>query len=70
MTHADPFTLRQRAQQLRREELRRATCAGTIKWASLMDSLRHRLLPVLGEARRSPARHAPFPCQSTAATHP
>jgi hypothetical protein len=69
MGHADPHRSRNRARELRREELRRIGCAAAIKWASLMHSLRVRLPLVLSGPERTPARHAPHPCQIPSPTH-
>jgi hypothetical protein len=69
MRYPDPWTLRREAQELRREELRRIGCLAAIKWASLMHSLRVRLSPILGAPPRTPARHAPHPCQIPSPTH-
>jgi hypothetical protein len=49
--------------------LRRIGCAAAIKWASLMHSLRLRLPLVLSGPKRTPACHAPHPCQSPPPTH-
>lgn len=69
MGYPDPQMLTNRALKLRREELRRIGCAAAIKWASLMQSLRARLPLVLSGPERTPARHAPHPCQSPPPTH-
>ena len=69
MGYPDPQRLRNRASELRCEELRRIGCAAAIKWASLMHSLRLRLPLVLSGPQRTPARHAPHPCQSPSPTH-
>ena len=69
MGYIDPQMLRSRAVKLRGEELRRIGCAAAIKWASLMHSLRVRLPLVLRGPERTPARHAPHPCQSPSPTH-
>jgi len=69
MRYPDPQALSRRARRLRREELRRIGCAAAIKWASLMHSLCARLPLVLSGPQRSPAPHAPHPCQSPSPTH-
>lgn len=65
----DPQKLRDRALQLRGEELRRIGCAAAIKWASFKHSLRARLPLVLSGPARAPVPHAPHPCQSPPPTH-
>ena len=55
MTKAGHLTLRDQAQALRREELRRIACVAAIKWQALLQS-------------RVP--HASLPCQSPSPTHP
>lgn len=69
MGYPDPQMLKDRALKLRREELLRIGCAAAIKWASLMHLLRLRLPLVLSGPQRTPARHAPHPCQSPSPTH-
>ena len=69
MGYIDPQMLRSRAVKLRGEELRRIGCAAAIKWASLMHSLRLRFPLVLSGPERTPAHHAPHPCQSPSPTH-
>ena len=62
MLYPDPDVLRANAQQLRREAFAAWACAAAIKWRALLS---HRV-------RRSPPRrsHAPYPCQSSAPSHP
>ncbi len=55
MTKAGYMTLRQQAQALRREEVRRIGSAAAVKWQTLLQSR---------------ASHASLPCQSPTPTHP
>ena len=54
MTKAGHTTLREQAQALRREELRRIACVAAIKWQALLQN----------------RPHAPLPCQIPAPTDP
>ena len=54
MTKAGYTTLRDQAQALRREELRRIACVAAIKWQTLLQN----------------RAHAPLPCEVPAPTHP
>ena len=69
MRYPDPETLRQQAQGLRREELKRVGCLGAIKWRALVDSVRRLAFAGAMPARNAPKPNAPYSCQSTAPTH-
>ena len=62
MQHLSADTLRDRAQRLRREELRRIGCGLQVEWTTFLRRF------AAGISKEVP--NAPLPCQGPAPSHP